>query len=90
MLWWMLSSHGRVWRTWDPRNAEQSAELVLQSDMQALCTVINLADFFIFVCEVSTRQKLSTCNVLRLLLVSALISLHSHLLDVEQTCRTIF
>ena len=45
---------------------------------------VNLADFFIFVCKVSTRQKLSTCNVLRLLLVSAFISLLSHLLDVNK------
>ena len=35
------------------------------------------------VCKVSTRQKMSTSNVLRLLLVSAVILLLSHLLDVE-------
>ena len=35
-----------------------------------------------FVCEVSTRQKLSTSNVLRFTLVSAVILFLSHLLDV--------
>ena len=41
LLWRVLESHGRFRRTWDPRKAEHSAELVLQSPLTQSSSGLN-------------------------------------------------